>query len=485
MSALPHPGLDRVLQNITLVGQPDKSKEALETHLRDILSRHPLLQQQMSQAVDQGDLQHIRISGKLGAPIQYEQDKKTIQLNELKIPNDVNKEGSFVFILAHETEHGPNHRVYGPAHTQFYTDIALDRKQQGTHRDYTASIDKVLNATRKDEASAHIAGWNALVDHVKQQGKDLDLSNLYNASPEYAKDFIERTRELSSPRNYEYKLREGLTLNADFTLTDTDENIDAVGTHYFDVPSEKMDKTERLDGHTDYRNLYAAPYVAAICRQELDHPKAGGKALIDFERLGLQPDQLRGVGLDLGKHTGQTCTLYDAQRPDEPLLFQGRVPKPAKTPAQPAPSAEAPPSTGLTGQPHSQAPSTASPEAIQTVEALHEKLQANIGQQIEAAGAGRFAENMVAECTYQCIQHGITAKNIKLMFVNTDRNKILMESKSADLVIVDAFEAAKADPAERLQAAVQVQEEKVQERAQQQEQQQLVQQQGRMGPRLG
>lgn len=123
-------------------------------------------------------------------------------------------------------------------------------------------------------------------------------------------------------------------------------------------------------------------------------------------------------------------------------------------------------------------------QSIVKVNTLHQVLHDNVGKQIQQAGAGRFADNMVADCTYHCIKNGITAENINNMHVDTTQNKIFIHAKhSGKFAVIDAINAAKVDPVQRLQEAIQLQEDKDQQPPQEQNLE-SAQRQGKNGPKL-
>lgn len=121
---------------------------------------------------------------------------------------------------------------------------------------------------------------------------------------------------------------------------------------------------------------------------------------------------------------------------------------------------------------------------IETVNALYQKLHHGIGKQIEQAGAGKFTDSMVAECAYHCIEKAITADNVDSMHVDTNQNKIIINTKNSEKSIeIDAIQASRVDPVQRLHEATQLFIEKKRHFSLEPNQQ-FVQYQDRQGPKL-
>lgn len=112
----------------------------------------------------------------------------------------------------------------------------------------------------------------------------------------------------------------------------------------------------------------------------------------------------------------------------------------------------------------------------QEVMAIYQTLHNGLADKITQAGAGRFVEPMIAATTQACVENGIKADKIGSMDI-TSKNTIIVSSEWGEKnVSVDAFEAAKINPQETLQAASNLQESANQ---QQQEQNLQIQQQNK------
>ncbi|WP_230434030.1 hypothetical protein [Xanthomonas melonis] len=81
--------------------------------------------------------------------------------------------GDLIFVLGHEIQHSLYSPTAALAREQFKTEAI--KTARSTH-DYTAAGEKVLASNRADEATAEIAGWNAIVSAVKSRNPDVPPS---------------------------------------------------------------------------------------------------------------------------------------------------------------------------------------------------------------------------------------------------------------------------------------------------------------------
>lgn len=234
------------------------------------------------------------------------------------------------FVLGHETQHSINRPTVAASTTAFTTEVTrIAATGQATH-DYTAPLAAKLAANRNDEASAHIAGFNATVSMVRSSNPTPSLEGIYRASPGRMGDFITVTPGTpASPGTAAtpagYALRAGLTLNADMTMTANVANVGAMGTHYYDQPAASA----RLghNGDSNYQNYYATNlvgYVAEVERAYAPTHAAAGLAprmALDMNALGISEAQVERNGLSLGAAAGRQPYLNTGTTPPTPGLF--------------------------------------------------------------------------------------------------------------------------------------------------------------------
>lgn len=90
----------------------------------------------------------------------------------------------------------------------------------------------------------------------------------------------------------------------------------------------------------------------------------------------------------------------------------------------------------------------------QIIDPLYAKLDNGLRPRLAELGAGKFADAMIAETVYACVQQGISADKISYMGVSVEKNNILVAGgQHGPYAVVDAFSAAKTVPEERLQQA--------------------------------
>lgn len=196
-------------------GKPDVTTDQVD-NLRKAIANSPALAAQVDSAIAAGHLQRFELlpaDSSVGG--EYDGGAKTISLpaSSLSTPaRDRHDAAELTFVLGHELQHGFNDAATERAYKQFDSDIADIAARDSTH-DYTQAIGTLLAANRRDEASANIEGWNALVGMVKTANPDATLEDLYKASNR-AEEFV---RVQPGPP-MTYAAHPDLTLNADSTL---------------------------------------------------------------------------------------------------------------------------------------------------------------------------------------------------------------------------------------------------------------------------
>ena len=288
-------------------------------NLRAVISHSPVLAAQVDAAISAGHLQHFELqpAGE-HAGGTYHGDTKTIELPSAGLSTPAGNgrldTAELTFVLGHEIQHGFNHQATSDAYEAFEDD--LERVVAGrTGHDYTPAIATVLAANRRDEATANIEGWNALVSQIRTEDPNATLKELYDASPR-AKDFV---RMVPGPPA-SYAAHTDLTLNADLSMTATPANIEGMARHYFDQGvSAKLGH----HGNSDYQNLYGAYAVARACQYEAANPPPDGisRMEINMQRLGLQEGLLEQNGLYLGEGTPPRQPYFDTSSAPSTLHY--------------------------------------------------------------------------------------------------------------------------------------------------------------------
>jgi hypothetical protein len=285
----------------TFGSQPGVTQDQLN-NLQAVFNSSPALIDQFNTAVASGDVtQFLPLPPGTNAGGTYSSRDKAVNfpLSALDTPaNGPFEAGSAVYIFGHEIQHGINSSTKDQARQDFRA--AVDAKAQETTvpRDYTDATAALLDASRYDESSASLAGWNALVGMLSSTNPNPSLADIYDAAPFQARRFID---ESGTPPNNTYAMRSGFTLSADMSLSETPTNLDAIGRRHFDAASGLG-----AMGTSDYPNYYGTNAIEVIAREERQYnPTQPGVTpdpiALDMTRLGFSERILEENGIDLGR----------------------------------------------------------------------------------------------------------------------------------------------------------------------------------------
>lgn len=279
-----------------------KQPEVTNVHyqnLVDIITSSPLLTERFNLAVANKHISGLKPLDQANAGGTFDPSTKAISL-PLDSLATASSRNDMVFVLAHEIQHCFNHQKTHKATQQFLNDVKVQAQQKGV-RDYTDEVKTLLTANRKDEASAEIAGFNAVVSAVKRTQSNPSLYELYHTTS-YIHDFIKQDKKGAEAI---YTLKSNLTLNKDMTLSETTKNLEAMGVHYFDKSPEQTGLGYR--GTSDYTNYYATWAVGnAITFERAYNPESKEPLILNMTGLRLQEKILEENGL----HTGHNPMNY-------------------------------------------------------------------------------------------------------------------------------------------------------------------------------
>lgn len=299
------PRLEQVIREI---GDP---VSPVYRNLRALIEESPALLQQMNDAVARGHLKHFAwMNENENAGASFSSDTQTVNLKQSDVL-DPRKRHALTFIIGHEVQHGANLERTRRGLERFDQDARRVLESGEPVHDYSQSLARMLSINRSDEASAHIAGWNALVSRLKHGNPEAKLSDMGELSGkvEYVNDFVELKGEAG---HKQFIAKAGFTLNADLSITPDARNIEAAATHYFDkVPA---DTRLGYHGNSDYTNYYAAGLVGSVCQYEMLNPALAGTLHLDMQHLKLHETLLEQNGLSLGKPDAQ-CPYVDTHAP--------------------------------------------------------------------------------------------------------------------------------------------------------------------------
>lgn len=275
--------------------------------LLDAINSSPFLIEQFNQAASATKYPLKGLTPLTGTNMggSFNPNNQTINVSLTTLTRAANQQNEVVFVFAHELQHSLNHKDMVEARKQFRQEVNV-QAQQKSPRDYTDEAEKLLTKHREDEATAELAGFNALVSketQLKQKNQQglPTLADLYNMNPRM-KDFIDYSRFTK-----QYSLKSNLTINPDMTLSDSQPNIDAMGVNYYD--KSRQDSRLALNcpqtgcqanDLLDYQNYYGNGIVNQIIAHEQAYNKNSKDPIhLNMTKLGLTEEMLEEGGLDI------------------------------------------------------------------------------------------------------------------------------------------------------------------------------------------
>jgi hypothetical protein len=347
--------------------------QEMVNNLQSTLNGSPVLAQEMKKAVtppgpgQEAPLQHFAPLSGTVAGGTYNGDTRTMSLPPTSL-STLFDSADMTFVLGHEVQHAFNHAGMTAASQSFSTETRQIAQSNNLAHDYTEPIGKLTQASRADEASAQIAGWNALLSQQQQITPSAGLDDMLRTRNSRVNDFIELNRISRSAQ-----IRPGLTFNPDATLSPTPANIATAGLYYFDKPPkgtlgvpENQTTGIGFHGDSDYRNYYGAHAVGRAIDMERSYAQPiNGLApnmQVDMFRLGLREELMERNGITIGKNPGTPQPYNDtSQLPPAPHRFD-HTNTPAGTPNS---HQHVPVVPGATGSPGAKAGDPRDPEAFQ------------------------------------------------------------------------------------------------------------------------
>jgi hypothetical protein len=285
-------------------------------NLQTVLNSSPALIDQVNKAAASGELKKFELLAPgTNAGGTYNPNTQVISLPSAMLTTQPGKPldmGEPVFVLGHELQHGLNRADTKKAYDQSQKEMEAEARRPAASHDYTPMAEKRVAQNRRDEASAEIAGFNALAGMVKSANPKATLADVYKENPSRMGDFI----DFSSGRPATYTLKPNLTANPDMTLSTTPANVEAMGKNYFD----KSATSSRIGhhGNSDYTNYYAASAIGLAVRSENAHAKPYNgvqpRMIVDMQKLGLSEKLLEENGLFLGQGQPTPRPYYDSSK---------------------------------------------------------------------------------------------------------------------------------------------------------------------------
>lgn len=249
-----------------------------------------VLSEQLDQAVRSGTLRRIDLLDHTNAVGEYHATLKTIKLSASILTSP----GMIAFILGHEAQHALNSCATADASRAFYQDV---RRAAATTQDYTMAAENLIKASRWDEATANLGGWNALVDHARGVHRRLWIGRVLRKVPRGTlTDFID-------DRGSDAFVHPEFETNPDLSIDMSPQNIEAMAQRFFDKDPEVTGIGG--GGTSDYANYYAAWAVGQAAKvHTVVSPRQPMR--IDLASLGLSRKLMEESGIDLAGSRQQT-----------------------------------------------------------------------------------------------------------------------------------------------------------------------------------
>lgn len=227
------------------------------------------------------------------------------------------------FVIGHEVQHGFNAQIAAQGRSAFATGVRAMAATPSPIHEYTALVERHIQSGREDEASAQIAGWNALRSRVEHDQGSVSLAALHKVAPSRTADFIERPHGSWVPHP-------NVQLNPDLSMPHTPANVAAMGHNYFDRPVHPARGDLRQAMHLahggveDYPNYYAGWAVAVIGSEERAATHGRGpapKIQINMTHAGLHEEMMEKAGLNLAPSKQSVPYLDSSTQPAVPHRF--------------------------------------------------------------------------------------------------------------------------------------------------------------------
>ena len=285
----------------------------------------PVLAGQINAAFASGDLRGFALLPPgINAGGQYNPGSRTMELPAAILtspaPPAQFRPAELTFVMGHEVQHAINRPTQQLATDALVQEASRIGRSPDVAHDYTTAIATRMAAHRQDEATAHIAGFNATVSMVRGASPNHtpSLEDLYRAHPGRMGDFIAITP--GNPATY--SLRGGLRLEPDMTLAPNAANVEATARLYFDRPANQTRIGPNAD--SDYPNYYATNwvgYVAQVERANAATHAAQGRSpelRLNLGALGITEAQIERNGLSLGAAGGRQPYVDTTTSPPTP-----------------------------------------------------------------------------------------------------------------------------------------------------------------------
>jgi len=350
--------------------------------LRELIEKTPGLKTTFLDQIDKGRLdgfESLATPGALGAYNPYGK-MMAVSIDQLNdaAAGKVRTANSLRFTLGHEINHAVT-RDARLAEDKALEDSVKRIANGPSPHDYTATLKAYNDSARSREVGAEIAGFNTLAAYVRQQNPNATLGDLYEASPDDMKAYVDF--DPTKPAPEAYKLKAGLTINENNVLTyDKSMGLDSDNSKNLEMPStpgniKAMGKFfYEENGYPERKVGGALNYIEGIERAV---PHAPGHPAPTVN-VSLKEVGVTGVPLPNG--------FNDTSPRLQPPTSVPTTPEPAT----PAPSASTPASSQQSGDPREQRQGESTPDSNRIPQTASALPSAEKPNRFEQGAAGQL-----------------------------------------------------------------------------------------------
>ena len=258
-------------------------------NFRDIIENTPQLKTDILESIRKGNLEKFEaISGT--SPLgYYDAEGKALAVSADQLNSSARSTqtaNSIRFTLGHEIQHGVNRQDILDQDQAVRDQAKITARTPSPH-DYTDVLKTYNETSRRIETTAEIAGFNTLASYVTSKNPSATLKDLYDASPDDMRMYINRDLSTSPPT---YAAKPGLTIGADLQIASTPANVETMGKLFYDAngyPPSEVGRALGMIAKEERDALFEA--------HRTDPARAAPDINVDLKTLGIS-----GVSLPSG-----------------------------------------------------------------------------------------------------------------------------------------------------------------------------------------
>ena len=244
-AATPEQALDRMLR--AYEAECDNAQFHPGANLRRVIDDSPQLRASMLTLIAEGKLERI-VDAPPGREGAYDAVGNTLAIPAeqlLDAHRDTQAANGIRFSLGHELQHARDRDALREQRDGLLQTVGATATGPSPH-DHTAAVRDFVDTSRALEVRAEIAGFNTLADHVRAQNPAATLADLYNASPNDMRLYVDVDLQRNPPA---YSPKPGLDIGPDLRLDPNDpRTVTAMGQHFFDAVGYPRGETLRALG---------------------------------------------------------------------------------------------------------------------------------------------------------------------------------------------------------------------------------------------